>query len=466
MIPLLKQNSGGFNMRSKMLRLVLSLTTLSVISLSANASVQESVPGEYVVKFKAHPAAMQLMSSKIQLGQSLHAFIKNRISSANIVVVQRASVETAESAISSLQENELVEYAEPNYIYHISKTPAQAGYINLWGLHNVGQTDKDGKVGVAGVDIDVEKAWDITTGSKQVLVAVIDTGIDYTHPDLVQNVWTNPGETGADSQGRDKSNNGVDDDQNGYVDDVHGFNFVNAAAPTNNPMDDHGHGSHCSGTIGGFGQNGTGIVGVNWNVKIVASKFLDANGGGTLEGAIMAIDYATKVGAKVMSNSWGGGGFSQALQDAVARATQSGAVFVAAAGNDGTNNDVSPAYPASFPVENIISVAAIDNQGNLASFSNMGARTVHLGAPGVNVYSSVKGGGYDTWSGTSMATPHVSGVAALLLAKEPNLTNAQVKQRLISTTRALPSLSGQTVSGGLINAYNALTNNTLESQTH
>ena len=448
---------------SRPVKRTMTIVALAIVGLSAQAAVQESIPGEFLVKMKNHPAAMQLMSTTEQLSAHLNSYVKSKIISANIVVVKRASFEDQDSAIEILKQSPFVEYVEPNYIYHVKKSPIEVGYVNLWGLHNIGQTDKDGSVGTPGVDIGAEKAWDITTGSAKVLVAVIDTGIDYTHPDLVQNVWTNPGETGRDSQGQDKAKNGIDDDGNGYIDDVHGMNFVDSTAPTGDPADDHGHGSHCSGTIGGYSTSGQGIVGVNWKVKIVAAKFLDASGGGSLEGAIMAIDYASKVGAKVMSASWGGPGFSQALQDAVDRATKAGAIFIAAAGNDAADNDQTPSYPASFPLDDLVSVAAIDNQGNLASFSNFGAKSVHLAAPGVNIYSSVKGGGYDTWSGTSMAAPHVSGVAALVLSREPGLSNADLKQRLISTTRALPSLSGKVVSGGMVNAYNAVTNNTSEA---
>ncbi len=455
-------NLLGRLLRSRKLRLALAQAVLSVVTIFANAAVPESVPGEYIVKMKKNPSAIQLMSSKQDLSAHLGAHIKNHIKSGNIVVVQRASMETTESAISTLKQSPLVEYVEPNYIYRISKKPTQIGYKNLWGLHNSGQADKDGSLGTPGIDIGAEKAWDITTGTDEVLVAVIDTGIDYTHPDIIKNAWTNPGETGKDSHGKDKSKNQIDDDGNGYIDDVHGYNFSDAEKPYFDPIDDHGHGTHCSGTIGGYSSNGKGIVGVNWNVKIVGVKFLDANGGGTAEGSIMAIDYATKVGAKVMSASWGGGGFSQALQDAIERANKAGAIFIAAAGNDSSDNDATASYPASFPLDNIISVAAIDNQGNLASFSNFGEKSVHLAAPGVNIYSSVLGG-YDTWSGTSMATPHVAGVAALLASHEPNLTNVQLKQRLLSTTHSLPELSGKVSTGGLINAFNALTQNTTEA---
>jgi subtilisin family serine protease len=225
-------------------------------------------------------------------------------------------------------------------------------------------------------------------------------------------------------------------------------------------LDDHGHGSHCAGTIGAKGDDGKGIVGVAWNVKLMGVKFLSASGSGSLEGAIRAVDYATKMGAKIMSNSWGGGGFSQALEDAIKRSHAAGALFVAAAGNNGSNNDSRATYPANYNVPNMLSVAAIDNRGMMASFSNYGRNTVHVGAPGVNITSSTAAGGYDTWSGTSMATPHVSGIASLLLSHEPNLSNVELKARIIATARPATALKGKVRSGGMANAFLALTNTT------
>ena len=421
-----------------------AIATLVLTSVVANANAPkiEAVPGEFIVRLK--PSLMSMNANK--LSQSLGAFVKSSIPSQNIVVVKRPVFETMDSSIKSLAQNNLVDVVEPNFIYHINRLPDDPMLGQLWGLKNIGQKDSSGKVGVAGVDVGMEQAWDIETGSDKMVVAVIDTGVDFNHPDLKDNLWTNEAELNGKP--------GVDDDGNGVIDDIHGFNAITG---NGNAQDDQGHGSHCSGTIGAKGNDGKGIVGVNWNVKIMAVKFLDAQGSGTLENALKAIDYATKMGAKVMSNSWGGGGFSQTLLDAIKRSNEAGALFIAAAGNDSNNNDSNPSYPASYDVANIISVAAIDNQGAKASFSNYGKRTVHLGAPGVNVYSST-GGAYDSWSGTSMATPHVSGIAALVWAHEPLMTAADVKLRLISTARPIAGLKGKTKSGGLINAYLALTN--------
>lgn len=415
-------------------------------SASAFAAKPEAVPGEYVVKLKDNYA---IQSNSI-MSQQLGSYIKNTIPEMNIIVIKRASFELSDSVVKTLAQNPMVDIVEPNYIYRINKTPNDPMFGNLWGLNNVGQKDSDKKEGVPGVDIGAVQAWDITTGSKDVVVAVIDTGIDYNHPDLKDNLWTNAAELNGKA--------GVDDDNNGIVDDIYGASFVKADKPTGNPLDDHGHGSHCSGTIGAKGDDGKGIVGVAWNVRIMGVKFLAADGSGSLEGALMGIDYATKMGAKILSNSWGGGGYAETLKQAIQRSNDAGVLFVAAAGNESNNNDSNPTYPATYDVPNILTVAAVDNRGQLASFSNYGKSTVHVAAPGVNIYSSIKGGKYDSWSGTSMATPHVSGMAALLASNEPNLTGIEMKQRIISTVKPMSTLRGKVRSGGMANAYSMLTN--------
>ncbi|GIL17210.1 MAG: hypothetical protein BroJett040_09610 [Oligoflexia bacterium] len=431
-------------------RIASSLALLALVAgSSAFASNEpEAVPGEYIVKLKNQYSVQGL--NTISLSQRLGAYVKSTIADQNIVVVKRAVVETQDSAVKSLMQNSLVDIAEPNFIYRINKTPNDPELGKLWGLKNFGQADSSNSKGVVGIDVDAERAWDIETGSESVIVAVIDTGVNYNHPDLKENIWTNE----AEANGKP----GVDDDGNGFVDDVHGMNFVDANKPTPEPLDDHGHGSHCSGTIAARGDDGRGIVGVAWKAKIMGVKFLSAEGSGSLEGAIRAIDYATKMGAKIMSNSWGGGGFSQTLKDAIQRSHEAGALFVAAAGNESNNNDTNPTYPCSYDVPNVLSVAAINNKGGIASFSNYGKKMVHLAAPGVNIYSSVTGNGYDSWSGTSMATPHVSGVAALLAAHEPNLTGVEMKQRLMSTVKPVSAIKNKVKTGGMVNAFFALTN--------
>jgi subtilisin family serine protease len=247
---------------------------------------------------------------------------------------------------------------------------------------------------------------------------------------------------------------GVDDDGDGYIDDIHGYNF---ASNTNDPMDGHGHGTHCSGTIGALHNNQVGVAGVMAEVTIVPVKFLDDSGSGTLENAIKAIDYATELNVDLMSNSWGGGGYSQALFDAIKRASDKGIIFTAAAGNSSSNNDTSPSYPASYNVPNIVSVAALTAQNDLASFSSFGRNSVHIAAPGQNILSTVAGGGYDVMSGTSMATPHVSGVLGLLLAKEGRMPHEVMKERLVMTGVPVAALRGKTITSSRIDAYNLLT---------
>lgn len=423
-------------------KLIFSTILFSSLTIMAVPKI-ESVPGEYVVRLKQNQ--MQTKSVRA-LSQDLGVFIKSTIPSQNIVVIQRPVFETEKSVLKTLAQNDLVDVIEPNYIYRINKSSNDPMMEQLWGLKNFGQKDSTGVVGKNGTDINIEKAWDIQTGSKKMIVAVIDTGVDNNHPDLKANMWKNLTELNGKK--------GVDDDGNGVVDDIYGYNAVTGLGDA---MDDQGHGSHCSGTIGAKGNDGKGIVGVNWDVSIMAVKFLDKNGSGTLENAIKAIDYATKMGAKVLSNSWGGGAFSQTLFDSIKRSEAAGAIFIAAAGNDSNNNDSNPSYPAGYLIDNIISVAAHDNKGSIASFSNYGKKTVHIGAPGVNVYSST-GGKYDSWSGTSMATPHVSGVAALLWSNEPQLNAAEIKQRLLVTARPIAGLRGKTRTGAMVDAYAALTN--------
>jgi subtilisin family serine protease len=335
-------------------------------------------------------------------------------------------------------------------------------------------------------DNNVKGAWDNsgTKGNDQVVVAVIDTGVDYTHEDLVDNMWRNPGETGVDEKGNSLATNGIDDDGNGYVDDVVGWDF---AKDDNKPYDLHktgiqlllggnpGHGTHVAGCVAATGDNGKGISGVAPNVKMMAMRFLTEDGQGTIDGAIGSIRYAVDNGAHILQNSWGSEGdggdqqASQALQDAIQYALDEGVLFVAAAGNGrqgvGYDNDADskPAYPASYPHENIISVAAVDSSDQLGAFSNWGRQTVDIGAPGVAVFSTVPDNVYQdtvidipglitaTWDGTSMAAPHVSGAAALYLSKYPNADWRELKDAVLNTATPINALNGKSVSNGKLN---------------
>jgi hypothetical protein len=311
-----------------------------------------------------------------------------------------------------------------------------------WGVNNTGQSIR-GISGVADADIDGYEAWDVRTSAADIIVAVIDSGVQWSHPDLDDNIWSNSDEIAG---------NGVDDDNNGYVDDVRGWDFY---GNDSNPDDAEGHGTHCAGTVGAEGNNGIGVAGVAWDVQIMPLRFIGPFGGSTSD-AIAAVNYAVANGAKISNNSWGGGGFSTALRDAIANAGANGHLFVAAAGNDGVNTDSSAHYPSSYSNDNIISVAATDNRDNLAGFSNYGISTVDLGAPGVDIASTYNGSGYVWNSGTSMAAPHVSGAAAVLWAENPSWTYEQVRDRLYATVRATGAMSGITATGGVLNLQAAL----------
>ncbi|MBK8476481.1 MAG: S8 family serine peptidase [Opitutaceae bacterium] len=262
--------------------------------------------------------------------------------------------------------------------------PNDAGFSSLWGMRNTG-----GAAGyVAGMDINATNAWNVRTDASSVIVAVIDTGIRTSHQDLVANIWSNPGEIGIDAQGRNRAINGVDDDGNGYVDDVFGINSItNTGLSPLTANDDHGHGTHCSGTIGGRGDNGVGVAGVCWKVQLMACKFLSATGSGYDSDAIQCLAYARAKGAKVTSNSWGGGGFSAATLTAIQQARDADVLFIAAAGNSGANNDVQANYPCGYNVENVVSVASMQGDGARSSFSCYGATTVDVAAPGSSIYS-------------------------------------------------------------------------------
>ena len=352
---------------------------------------------------------------------------------------------SVKDALALLSGHPAIEYAEPNYIVQATVIPNDTRFSELWGMNNTGQTG-----GTPDADIDAPEAWDTTTGSRDIIVGVIDTGVDYNHPDLAANIWTNPGEIAG---------NGIDDDGNGIVDDIHGFNAITG---TGDPLDDNDHGSHCSGTIGGAGNNNQGVAGVNWEVSIIGMKFLSSSGSGTTADAIEAVNYAVDlkenhgIDIRVLSNSWGGGGFSQALLDAIVAADAADIMFVAAAGNSSLNNDTSANYPSNYDSPNVVAVASTTNTDALSSFSNYGASTVDLGAPGSSILSTIPGGGYANFSGTSMATPHVAGAAALVLSYNSNLTTAEVKQILMDSGDAISALAGKTVSGKRLNVNNAL----------
>jgi subtilisin family serine protease len=311
--------------------------------------------------------------------------------------------------------------------------PNDPSYPAQWSLNQA-----------SDIDINAPEAWAIAQGLPSTIVAVVDSGIDFNHPDLQTQIWINPGEVPG---------NGVDDDLNGYVDDVRGWNFVSGSAV---PQDDNGHGTHVSGIIAAAGDNGLGITGVNPAARIMPLKFIDRWGSGSVLQAVQAIRYATNMGARVINASWGTPSRVKALSDVIAWAGSRGVVVVSAAGNSHVNNAARRSYPAMDRYANTLSVAATDASGRLASFSNFGVTSVDLAAPGDLILSTVVGGGYQSWSGTSMAAPHVSGVVSMLLAKHPEYTATQLVQRIKVTIRPIPGLANKVITGGMLDAARAV----------
>jgi subtilisin family serine protease len=426
----------------------------------------EYISNEVIVKFKqgTERATIQYGINAVQgriktyLGNEISthewdaqaATLRSFLADPYLLLIKVPESVGVDQAIYDLSLNPNVEYAEKNYIGRfLSTIPNDTHFSKLWGLRNTGQT-----YGTVDADIDAPEAWDICTGSSSVVVAVIDSGINYNHDDLQANIWINQGEIGGG-----KMTNDIDDDGNGYIDDWHGWNFYNG---TNNPMDTYEplfHGTHVAGTIGAKGDNGNGVTGLCWTVKLMALKAFDT------AQFVNAIDYATDNGAYISNNSWDVPN-SGSLEDAINRARTNGRLFVCAAANDNKNIDNSPVYPACYDLDNIISVLATDHNDQRSPYSNWGAYSVDVGAPGGtdfypdqgirNIYSTKNDNGYQYMSGTSMASPQVAGLVALIKAHHPGWNWWQVKTILMNSVDTKGSLSGKCLTQGRINAYNAL----------
>ncbi|MBC7659446.1 MAG: S8 family serine peptidase [Chitinophagaceae bacterium] len=394
---------------------------------------------EYIVSFKS--ASSQNRAFFHQSGVS-----EVRAFESSPAFLVRTTGARSQAVLEQLRNDPEVAFIQANQIFTLNKTPDDPQFSAQY--HHTKINDA--------------KAWDVSTGSKNVIVAVIDTGVNYLHPDIAPNYWTNPGETGLDANGNDKATNGIDDDGNGYVDDWHGWDFVNN---NNDPMDDHGHGTHCAGIIGAKGDNLIGTTGVNWNVSVVGLKFINGKTGeGDTASAVAAIEYATKMGFPITSNSWGGpaepgsdGSPDDVLLLAIKANTDKGALFVAAAGNDRADNDTTKTYPAGYENPSIFTVAATNSWDILALYSNYGVKTVDIAAPGSGIYSTVLSSGYKSMSGTSMAAPVVAGAAALLKSVHPDWTALQLKKQLMKTVDLKSSMTSKIVSGGRLNVGRALT---------
>jgi len=402
------------------------------------AGAAESVPDELLVRYRPGVEGKERAETRAAVGATLERTMPEPA----LELVELAGSTPMEAAMNELEADPDVLYAEPNYLRSASAVPDDELFGTLWALENGGQLVA-GRAGPSDADIDASEAWDVVTGESGVTVAVVDSGVAYDHPDLAANVWANARESSGSP--------GVDDDGNGRVDDVRGWDFVDR---DNDPSDANGHGTHVAGTIGARGNDGRGVSGVSWRVSLLPVRVLRPDGSGSVSDAIAGYWYAVRAGARVINVSLGGSGLSRAEADAIAGARDT--LFVVAAGNDGTDNDAVPKYPCNHPAANIVCVAATGRDDALAGFSNFGAASVDLAAPGEDIVSTHSDGGYAIRTGTSMAAPHVAGVAALLFARLPGASVAEVKGRLLGGVDPRTSLGGRTVTGGRLNAFGAL----------
>jgi serine protease len=409
-------------------------------------------PGELLVQFQPGVRATDNARALRQLGASVMQMVvpaRQADGKGDLVLVHLPAEVAVADAVNRLQGDSTVDFVEPNWIYQHDAVSNDTLFTNgsLWGMYG----DASSPANQFGSQ--AAEAWAVNhTCNSGVYVGVIDEGYMFSHEDLTANAWLNPFDPV----------DGVDNDGNGYVDDTRGWDFDGGNNTVFDGVGDD-HGSHVSGTIAGAGGNGKGVAGVCWSARIINAKFL-GSAGGTTANAILAVDYITDLKTRhglnivATNNSWGGGGFSQGLMDAIERARTADILFIAAAGNSTVNNDTSPHYPSTYTNDNIIAVASITSTGGLSSFSNFGAVSVDLGAPGSGIYSTVpvrsKGqvvSAYASFSGTSMATPHVTGAAALYASTHPGSSYAAIKSAILSSTIATPSLSGKVATGGRLN---------------
>jgi subtilisin family serine protease len=410
--------------------LLVLLAFPGAVSASAHPGPRSYAPHELIVRFERGSTRAERNHVLAEIG----ARVLQRSTRPGLLRVRLGARASVERTAAELARRPEVARAQPNHLYSIANAPNDPQYLDntLWGLNK----------------IHAPEAWDLTTGNPALTVAVVDTGVDYTHPDLAANVWMNPGEVGGDS---------LDNDGNGFVDDVQGWNFAGGVYPPRDPMDTDGHGTHVAGTVGGVGNNAVGVTGVNWNVKVMPLRAGDANGLSDFD-IVSAFNYACANGAKVINGSFSGPDQSPEILSAINACPQ--ALFVFAAGNETNNNDFAPSYPCSEPSANIVCVAATMPNDTLASFSNYGLSSVDLGAPGNAIWSTYAAATppaqYAYMSGTSMASPHVAGAAALVLAQRPTLSPVELKRALVNSVDSVPALQGLVASGGRLNVFRAM----------
>ena len=423
---------------------VFFLTGFSQKVLASKVFVSPHAEGELIVTFDqaASKEEIERAVSKVG-GVILHKFKTN---SSFLIKIKNLKGELF-AAGEDLLENSVVQFVAPNRIFTINETNTPNDPLIDRQYHHQ--------------NMESRKAWEISKGSKEVVTAVIDTGVNYNHPDLIENYWINEGEAGLDEEGNDKRSNGIDDDGNGYIDDFRGWDFVD---DDNDPMDPHGHGTHCAGTIAARGNNGVGITGINWLGSVVGLRFISSDGRGTEAAAIKAIEYATMMGFDLTSNSWGGTAprtnEKDLLRAAIEAADEAGILFVAASGNSGADIDKVKVLPAGYDLDNIISVGSSTNRDGMSWFSNYGLESVDLLAPGSQIFSTTKknffGREYGAQSGTSMAAPMVAGAVALLKAHFTTLSHMDIKNKILDSVDPLEGKAAKTLTGGRLNLYKAL----------
>lgn len=433
----------------KLNRLILFILTISV-----SAHAQDYVPGELIVKYKGKKFSASAQSASQKIMNEKGMSLKSSWHGLNMDHFALKPGDDVEAAAQDLMQDPNVEYAEPNYYLKkaTENLPDEVMTKEQFEVLFNEYSNSDAEVGAqnisysqTGAPVEIPEAWaQMSSTSYKPTIAVIDTGIDLQHVDLSSALWANTGEIPS---------NGIDDDGNGFVDDINGWNFVNN---NNNPDDCDGHGTHVAGIIRGTSQDILANPLPAAKIKLMAVKFLDCNGNGTTSAAVQSIYYAVNNGARVLNNSWGGGSYSYSLHEAIAYSYSHQASFVAAAGNSGLNNDVSPMYPASYNVPNIISVSATTDADNLASFSNYGVSKVHLASPGVGIYSTYLNNMYASLSGTSMAAPFVSGVVAIMAREKQTMNGYQLKQLILNNVDTKSNLNGVVQTGGRVNALYSL----------